>query len=543
MQTFPQGRMLLLFLLALPVFLNSCITLFKTQRQNDVKITTNNDTKIAVKKKEDTAKGSLTVDLKRQNYPYQVVLLKDGYKDAYRVVYSDKVGAGTVTGLTLDILTIWTLFPLWDFGGAMKPKWYDYRTPYSLEPPKVKIPEKKESQRYLVHQNTSVKLGKDDTSVVEYEDPEAYKNGEAPEDVEFRTDSVQGENILNDSIINDLLVTIGYQDTAEEGDDIVLNDYNSIDLTSEIQRFMIREYGNRGNYMNIELTVEWKLKDNYGQPIYDTTIATVSGDVSQDVGSFVELTQRERYRLDKSTRLYPIQVAVKDAIKHSLIKLVRGDEVRKILKKGGKEVEKKAMKDLQPIKIEKPPLPEKGSMNEQIKGVVTIKRKKGHGSGCIISKDGYMLTNYHVVSGKDSVKVLFDPKTSKYGEVKRKSKVLDLALLKVDTSALNPLRIQEKKSISIGSEVMAIGTPQNIQLGQSVSKGIVSGKRKFNKVNYIQTDVSINSGNSGGALIERSSGKMMGIVTAKMFGIGVEGIGFAVPAHKALEKLKIDYKE
>ena len=89
--------------------------------------------------------------------------------------------------------------------------------------------------------------------------------------------------------------------------------------------------------------------------------------------------------------------------------------------------------------------------------------------------------------------------------------------------------------------MFAIGTPEDISLGQSVTKGIVSGKRKFEDKIYIQTDVTINSGNSGGPLLNEK-GQVVGMVTMKLVGDGVEGLGFCVPSNQIMEILNIKYK-
>jgi len=88
---------------------------------------------------------------------------------------------------------------------------------------------------------------------------------------------------------------------------------------------------------------------------------------------------------------------------------------------------------------------------------------------------------------------------------------------------------------------MAIGTPASLKLGQSVSSGIVSGKRVINIQEFIQTDVSINPGNCGGPLIDQN-GKVIGIVVKKIVGRDYEGLGFAIPSKLAFECLNLVYE-
>jgi serine protease Do len=114
----------------------------------------------------------------------------------------------------------------------------------------------------------------------------------------------------------------------------------------------------------------------------------------------------------------------------------------------------------------------------------------------------------------------------------------DVALLKISGSGFKALPLGTSDDASVGTEVVAIGTPQDIKLGQTVTKGIVSGKREMEEKNFIQTDVAINSGNSGGPLIN-SSGEVIGIIVAKVFGKSVEGLGFAIPINEAIKKLNL----
>lgn len=170
--------------------------------------------------------------------------------------------------------------------------------------------------------------------------------------------------------------------------------------------------------------------------------------------------------------------------------------------------------------------------------VVTIEHDEGHGSGFIISKDGYLLTNYHVVKGKDKVNVQLNQSITLGADVVRFDDKYDVALLKLQGKGFSPLYLGDSDSLTLGDEAYCIGTPADISLGQSVSKGIVSGKRKIEDRVYIQTDVSMNAGNSGGPLIN-DQGEVMGMVTMKLIGKGIEGIGFCIPSNIIKEVLEL----
>jgi S1-C subfamily serine protease len=145
-----------------------------------------------------------------------------------------------------------------------------------------------------------------------------------------------------------------------------------------------------------------------------------------------------------------------------------------------------------------------------------------------------------VIANTKKIEVIYNDGSKEEATVVRKSAEGDVALLKVARKDLSALPISELKDTEIGVDVWAIGTPRSLELGQSVSKGIISGLRKTDNVTYVQTDVKISPGNSGGALVNKE-GLVIGIVTSKVMSIGTEGIGFAVIGGDLMEKLKIKF--
>jgi len=169
------------------------------------------------------------------------------------------------------------------------------------------------------------------------------------------------------------------------------------------------------------------------------------------------------------------------------------------------------------------------NLEEASQAVITVLNDKGHGSGCFIGNQGYILTNYHVISGDSlRIKILFQNGIRKSAVLVKYNAQSDLALLKCDTIIEKTFQIN-KSNVALGSDVYAIGTPNDINLGQSLSKGIVSGRRTIEGRSLIQSDVSVNEGNSGGALVNKD-GYLVGIVCSKLIGYGIEGLSFAIPA-------------
>lgn len=177
------------------------------------------------------------------------------------------------------------------------------------------------------------------------------------------------------------------------------------------------------------------------------------------------------------------------------------------------------------------------------KSVVTIEGDdKSFGSGFMINDHGYILTNYHVIDDSKKLTVKIGKDTTSYtARLIRYDDLYDLAVVKIELEHTPYLMLKKEEEAEVGDLVIAIGTPGAIGLGQSVSKGIVSGNRTIDNKAYIQTDVSINPGNSGGPLLNEQ-GEVIGIVVMKMIGRGLEGLGFAIPASKAIEMMNISYQ-
>jgi len=165
-------------------------------------------------------------------------------------------------------------------------------------------------------------------------------------------------------------------------------------------------------------------------------------------------------------------------------------------------------------------------------------KQEGLGSGVVVSADGYILTNHHVVKDADEVRVRLANNYDEYvAKVVGSDAKSDLAVLKIEVgkAALTPVRFADSTKAQVGDVVLAIGNPMGV--GQTVTMGIVSAiNRGVGIVDYedfIQTDAAINMGNSGGALVS-TGGELLGINTAILSRSGGSiGIGFAVPANLA----------
>lgn len=160
------------------------------------------------------------------------------------------------------------------------------------------------------------------------------------------------------------------------------------------------------------------------------------------------------------------------------------------------------------------------------------------GSGFIISEDGYIMTNAHVIASASSVKVVLSDGISEYnavivGEDDRS----DLAILKIEATGLQAAELGNSDRLEVGEVVVAIGNPYGMELAGTVTDGIVSALNRKIEMNggfmtLIQTNASINPGNSGGPLVN-SYGQIIGITSSKLVATEFEGIGFAIPINYA----------
>jgi len=175
---------------------------------------------------------------------------------------------------------------------------------------------------------------------------------------------------------------------------------------------------------------------------------------------------------------------------------------------------------------------------EQLKRRERSQTETNLGSGVIVSTDGYIITNQHVIDGADEILVSLADGRGSQAVLIGQDKDTDIAILHIPINGLSAIRISDSQPVRVGDVVLAIGNPLNV--GQTVTMGIISATGR-NRIglntfeNFIQTDAAINPGNSGGALVN-AQGRLIGINTAIFSQTGgSQGIGFAIPISVALD--------
>ena len=169
----------------------------------------------------------------------------------------------------------------------------------------------------------------------------------------------------------------------------------------------------------------------------------------------------------------------------------------------------------------------------------TLSKGKATGSGIIMTADGYIVTNAHVVDGAEKVTVLLDSKNEYDAEIIGSDAQTDIAVLKISADEkITPAEFGNSDDLVVGETAVAIGNPLGFEFYSTVTSGIISGLDRELTIEdkllrLIQTDAAINGGNSGGALVN-SFGQVIGISSAKIVTIDAEGMGFAIPINDAV---------
>ncbi len=166
--------------------------------------------------------------------------------------------------------------------------------------------------------------------------------------------------------------------------------------------------------------------------------------------------------------------------------------------------------------------------------------EKGSGSGIIISTDGYIVTNQHVIEGASEIDIILNTGSTYVAKVIGQDEKTDLAIIKIEPKSEEPLTaavLGDSTTLEVGELAVAIGNPMGMEFSGSVTAGIVSAVNRTMTIdnrtyNLIQTDAAINNGNSGGALINQY-GEVIGINSVKLSTSGVEGMGFAIAISEA----------
>ncbi|MFO7880143.1 MAG: trypsin-like peptidase domain-containing protein [Bacteroidota bacterium] len=518
------------FIIASLLF-TSCATIF-TRPESSVSIRSNPEDATVYKDSTEIGTTSLHYQLDRGE-SHVLRVEKDGYMPEYICYYTNQANKGALfNALNLG----W--FYNFDIRHGEGAKWADaaqdlelYKKPDSVSNTqtvyfnklKFDIPEEDtlfamRMEGEVMNLYTWEKDEEDEEEVSEtieeYEGPMKWRNDD---DNEFA------------ATVNDVLRECGYN-VPEEDDDNMF-------AISNVDYFL------SGNISRMYSDVDMKFSFSEGHPIKlrsRVDIEWVLTNALQDTVETYPVSVERVYWMKPGSSLFTEETDINfDIIPKAVYEMLKQSS---FVEHVSTELDKSIMntKYDEPLALLKDMPVDK--LSDAVKSVVTITTGEGHGSGCIVSTDGYILTNYHVIHGADSLEVRMANDSVFPADVIRTSEAFDLALVKIEESDLPGFVLDSTRISDYGQDVFSIGTGVDVALGQSLSKGIISGKRNIGPSEYLQTDVSINPGSSGGALVD-TDGQLLGIVSAKMMGVGIEGIGFAIPIKTVIKSLNIMYDD
>jgi len=495
-------------LLLVVVMLSSCATIFGS-RYTKSTIKKPAGSKLLVNgENPEMKKGKVKLD--KYGLSEQLTIKKEGFIDANRVVYAYKRNPATF----ISLIGIFTF--LYDYGP--KAKRYEKEIVFD-DSELIPYPKKEEGDKEISINNVAFDVKAEDITYRRFRSYKHHKRKEEKKDLEATDDAenITLDNTIFGPIFNEILKESGYIDTTKR---VLKNSYgNNLLLNATLEEVAFHQVGY--NMIYTDLTIRWELLNYYKEEIFEISTNSRSGEYSMYDGK-------------RSKEV--IGDALSNAMEVGLVNFLNEGEVQDILQ-GNSVIESK--EELTELNL-KSPLKSASKISEVMNAGVTIENDDRHGSGFFINNDGYIITNYHVVSGGDKVIEVIDNQQKKYtAKLVRYNKAHDLALLKIEHKNEIALNLEKDQSKNVGLTVYALGTPSSKSLSQSISKGIISGYRDTEyKGQLIQTDVSVNPGNSGGALLSKE-GVAIGVVSGKLVGYGVEGVAFCIPTHEVIEKLKL----
>lgn len=498
----------------MPILLSSCASILNPKHQK-VKIHTSSaDSKVYVNDELIGTGTTVTAKMHRNMKVKQIRVEKEGYKPVYKIHYQD----------SRSPLYIMSWVP---FGILLYPPFYDnnihafdYPTELNTSKNMLAIQKRDNDDKYVYLKNTAFDVKKEDLKYTRIKHKNLKKNKDKYKDNGKSEQDVKFDNSIFTDAVNEILEKNNFVDTTNT---IFKSKTNTLYISAKITKVQFDNVYNvlghlYQSFLITKLDIEWEIFDLYNQSKYKQSFKGIaSGEFSLDF---------DAENVSKNS--------LQDALTESFYKFMDSKEVKKLIKKENEEEVK-----LEKLKLVRPAVV--SNLEDAMEATVTIKTKDGHGSGCFISTDGYIVTNFHVVAGtSDKITVINKEGKEFPAKLIRKNEFSDLALIKIEGTSAKAFTLPQTKNYKIGDDIFAIGTPKSIELGQSLSKGIISGFRTHEKNNWIQTDASVNGGNSGGALVSKS-GEFIGVVNAKVFGLGVEGLGFSIPAETILTDLSLVY--
>lgn len=493
-----------------------CVTIFgrKKQKIKVTSVTENAEIYIGeTNKMNDTIKEVFQKDTK-----YAISARKDGYKTRHGVISAEKTTFLIYPDLALGYWGI-GLFGLVVDAMVAQKKMMRFKGSYEF-PALVELPQKQENEKYIWVQDVIVNINEGDVLGKYYLSLGKMKRYKSA--YEYKADGKMLYDVpLFKEDMNDILLSYGYSDTAEN---VIASSWNSLYLTSEIITLETSVAGlkkSRKAGFFIDVDVEWVLYDGFGNRLYETTTYGTS-----DLRLSSENFESSEFK-----------ASVKDAIEYAMIELHKDPEFKELVRFDA-NLATGANNPLTSVDVNMLNSDNAIQLEQQIQSIVRLSVGEGLYSGTVLSNEGYIVTSYQAISSGDSVSVQIEGDW-KPTKIVSTNAQLNLALLKVESNQLTPINWQQVESPKVGDQVFALSFSSIEALDKYVASGVVSGFRIFQDKPFIQSDVPMSVGNSGGIMLN-DKGHIIGILNAKANFENVEGIGFTVPIEDVLKGLNID---
>lgn len=517
------------------VNLAGCATIFIPGKQKVTITTPQPNARVYVNNEEAGEGGTVTAKVKK-DAAKQVVVQTPGYKDAYHALVLDKRHPAYWPLLLLDVPAVLPLV----FDATSNPRFFRF-APNTNLPASYKYKNKTDSEKFLHLEAIKLDIENKDKDLKDYfgihyaadvmeeiakEERKKLKAELKQEAKDLKKKKKKKSTLTDDKKLNyddtkfsevvfKTLKKTGYIDTVNT---VLADNNNTVVLEGVIKKVSVFYINASGysTYKKAKVNVTWNIKNSFGETLDTISGWSYSGDFAYN--------QYDKSESDKGEKMFG------DAVENSYLNLSKNPRFTRYL-----QLDTKFSID-DPVLAIKVPKQRIQDVSEATTATVTIKRKGGgHGSGFAITNDGYILTNFHVIAGKtlDSlakITVVLSDGQEVPATVVRYNRMRDVALLKVNNRFEKAFNLSNTKSFKNLMEVYSIGTPKSVELGQSVSLGIISNERKSNNNNLLQVSINVNPGNSGGPLFEKS-GALQGVVTSKLVGFATEGVGFAIPSY------------
>ena len=538
-------------LLITALTLTSCASLFLAKKQKVTIRTSSEDAEIFVNN-EKFGEGTVATKKITKGAVSQVVILYgDDYLQKNEVLIpKTSRSPGYYVAQAFNVPFCLILYGIYAVVNDSKiPKAYPFEKEIKFETPPQKLPKRSEDSKYVYLSNIRLDINNADKEILahwgtmkgdlgstiarveketkeitlknEKKDAKKKKKGKKMELLIDEKKDLKYENVIFTDELMRTLYNGGYIDTVNN---VFSDNNNSLIIEGKIggiDMFYIspnKSY-NSGYICQARTDLVWYVKNTYGE-ILD---------------SISDLAVSENFVYDDEI----MKKTVGSSITESFYSLLEKEEFKKYSK-----IETDFDPKLELTKLNKPARVVTDKRDAADASVI-VKTDNGHGSGFAITNDGYIITNYHVISDHNSlktgdIKVIDSDGNEMDCKVVKVNKYQDIALLKVDKDFLKAFYCSNEKTFRKMDDVYTIGAPKSVSLGQSVAVGLISNERKVNNNYLIQLNMSVNSGNSGGPIFD-SKGNLHGVVVSKLVGKNTEGVSFAVPSYLLTEYLNIEF--